>query len=572
MRRLRPHQKPAFRYAMQNEHPALFMRMRLGKTIVAIRRALATKPRYHEDGRGLHCLVVAPNSALESWQDELAIENQKGVIRTEGSRNQRLKDMCAWPRWLLLNKEGWLSIPEIAARDRCQLCNGAGKVKPGKGLCVVNRKTEACDVRIDRPSKWGNPFRIGQDGDRVDVIAAYRAYLLTQPELMDNLSELANKRIGCVCTPQLCHGDVLVDLIKKHVHARPCRACKGRGYGPVVGPTIWDHVFIDESFIRNPQAKVTEFFTSSFRDVPHRWMLTGLPNPESRLDYFNQLKWLDGEAFGHKTYWQFRAECFEPKAYGYGWRPKKGMAKAIDAVVGDRAFVLSREAAGIPDMKVYQKRVLQLPSKWRKQYDAMEQAYVRKIGKKTEETGFSVVRWSWMRQLCGGFIEKKLTWAGKIKELTTLLTGELADEQVVVWFAFDPEINTAHAALKKAGVQSAIYAGSVAPRNRRVRRASFDKGSIRVLLVQEALGKQSLQLAASSTAIYYSNSTSFDARSQSEDRILDTEKKQPLLYLDMIVENTVDQDIRDVLVEKRWRSDTSFTRAVNERMRRRVHA
>lgn len=29
---------------------------------------------------------------------------------------------------------------------------------------VVNVRTETCDVYIGRPSKWGNPFLIGQDG------------------------------------------------------------------------------------------------------------------------------------------------------------------------------------------------------------------------------------------------------------------------------------------------------------------------------------------------------------------------------------------------------------------------
>ena len=33
-------------------------------------------------------------------------------------------------------------------------------------------------VRIDRMTKWGNPFRIGQDGDRAAVIEKYRQVAL----------------------------------------------------------------------------------------------------------------------------------------------------------------------------------------------------------------------------------------------------------------------------------------------------------------------------------------------------------------------------------------------------------
>ncbi len=80
---------------------------------------------------------------------------------------------------------------------------------------VVNVRREACDVYIGRPSKWGNPFIIGRDGTREEVIEMYRHYVLTHKELMRELPELRGKRLGCFCKPLACHGDVLVELIEK---------------------------------------------------------------------------------------------------------------------------------------------------------------------------------------------------------------------------------------------------------------------------------------------------------------------------------------------------------------------
>jgi hypothetical protein len=77
---------------------------------------------------------------------------------------------------------------------------------------VVHCKRAAHDVYIGRPSKWGNPFVIGRDGTRDDVIARYEAWLLEQPELVDALPELAGKTLGCWCAPRGCHGDVLASL------------------------------------------------------------------------------------------------------------------------------------------------------------------------------------------------------------------------------------------------------------------------------------------------------------------------------------------------------------------------
>ncbi len=78
---------------------------------------------------------------------------------------------------------------------------------------VVNVKYSRCDVFIGRPSKWGNPFRIGIHGNRQEVIERYRIRLLAHPELLAQLHELRGKRLGCFCKPQACHGDVLVALI-----------------------------------------------------------------------------------------------------------------------------------------------------------------------------------------------------------------------------------------------------------------------------------------------------------------------------------------------------------------------
>ena len=79
---------------------------------------------------------------------------------------------------------------------------------------VVNVRNEKCDVYIGRGSKWGNPFHIGKDGDRSEVIKKYTNYILKQPELLKALPKLKGKTLGCYCAPKPCHGDVLVRLLE----------------------------------------------------------------------------------------------------------------------------------------------------------------------------------------------------------------------------------------------------------------------------------------------------------------------------------------------------------------------
>jgi hypothetical protein len=78
---------------------------------------------------------------------------------------------------------------------------------------VVNLMDEPYDVYIGSPSKWANPFAIGKNGSRKEVIEKYKRWLLSQPELLIRLPELKGKVLGCLCKPKACHGDILVRLI-----------------------------------------------------------------------------------------------------------------------------------------------------------------------------------------------------------------------------------------------------------------------------------------------------------------------------------------------------------------------
>jgi hypothetical protein len=83
-------------------------------------------------------------------------------------------------------------------------------------MCKVLNKhrdsVPAGAVYIGRGGKWGNPFRIGPDGDRAAVIAKHEAWLRTKRELLAALDELRGNDLVCFCAPAACHGDLLLRL------------------------------------------------------------------------------------------------------------------------------------------------------------------------------------------------------------------------------------------------------------------------------------------------------------------------------------------------------------------------
>jgi len=78
---------------------------------------------------------------------------------------------------------------------------------------VVNIRKCKYEVYIGRGSIYGNPFVIGKDGDRAEVIRKYANYASKFSK--SQLDKLKGKVLGCYCKPLACHGDVLVNLIEK---------------------------------------------------------------------------------------------------------------------------------------------------------------------------------------------------------------------------------------------------------------------------------------------------------------------------------------------------------------------
>jgi hypothetical protein len=70
-------------------------------------------------------------------------------------------------------------------------------------------------VYVGRPTRWGNPFRIGIDGTREEVIEKYRKWL---KEKLKNdpafLEPLRGKDLACWCPLNVpCHADIIIKFL-----------------------------------------------------------------------------------------------------------------------------------------------------------------------------------------------------------------------------------------------------------------------------------------------------------------------------------------------------------------------
>lgn len=87
-------------------------------------------------------------------------------------------------------------------------------------MMILNKhrdKIPSGAVYIGRGSKWGNPFVIGNDGTRQDVVEKYAKWICDQPDLLAAIPELVGKDLVCFCSPLACHGIVLEVLVEDYL-------------------------------------------------------------------------------------------------------------------------------------------------------------------------------------------------------------------------------------------------------------------------------------------------------------------------------------------------------------------
>lgn len=86
---------------------------------------------------------------------------------------------------------------------------------------IVNRRTyRGASEYVGRPSVLGNPFVIGRDGGRAEVLQKYRRWLwgemqsrnevvLAELQRLAALAQTGDVIFSCWCSPEPCHAEIL---------------------------------------------------------------------------------------------------------------------------------------------------------------------------------------------------------------------------------------------------------------------------------------------------------------------------------------------------------------------------
>lgn len=312
----------------------------------------------------------------------------------------------------------------------------------------------------------------------------------------------------------------------------------------------WQSIILDEStFIKNPKSRVSRFFVNNFRNVENRWILTGMPAPESPLDYYQQLKFLDPDILGFVNYWKFRSTCFVQTFRGEYSLTIDG-EKFLNERLAKHCYFLSRKDVNLDVEKIFTKRPIRMKVAARKVLQTLYREFIMEDDSQTYDvTDSAGTRWSWMRQICGGFIKKKFIFDDKLKELLELLKGEVAGRQVIIYAEYIHEIIFLSKKLTEEDIPNDYIFGG----NREARfdiLDAFIAGNFRVLVGQPVCFKHSVDLSNADTIIYYSLPISNETFGQSQDRIINVSTRFPAHIIALTCENTIEDDIYESVINK----------------------
>ena len=86
--------------------------------------------------------------------------------------------------------------------------------------------------RVTRPSRWGNPYRVGKEAvDAAEAVALFRDYIQRNPSMVELAKrELAGFNLGCTCPlDKPCHADVWLEVVNQLPYKQPVKTSKSIG-------------------------------------------------------------------------------------------------------------------------------------------------------------------------------------------------------------------------------------------------------------------------------------------------------------------------------------------------------
>jgi len=215
----------------------------------------------------------------------------------------------------------------------------------------------------------------------------------------------------------------------------------------------------------------------------------------------------------------------------------------------------------IKDMpeKLYQVRTLELPKESRKLYEEMYNNAKLEIAKLGQNISAWIVLTKFVKatQITSGYVKTdegnylKLKTNPKLDELRYLLEEIVPNEAIVIWCKYLFSISIIEKMLEKMGINYLVIKGDVKDKSGVAK--IFQETTIEdipVMVGQIQAGGIGLNLHKATVEVFYENCWRLLDRQQAEDRCHRLGTKKNVTIVDMVMSNTIDEEILKAIRKK----------------------
>jgi SNF2 family DNA or RNA helicase len=279
------------------------------------------------------------------------------------------------------------------------------------------------------------------------------------------------------------------------------------------------------------------------------------------MDLYSQFQFLDSRILGYDSYYAYqgRYAVLQKRSMGnhsfqqvLGYKNLEELTNKIDPFT---YRVLKKDCLDLPE-KTYTVRHVPLTMDQIRIYKEIQKEAMTLLENGELVSAPQVItQMLRLQQLLSGHLK---TDDGDLVEVASqrldamMSCIEEVSGKIIIWSRFRYDIVRIRAALvKEYGEKSVVsYYGDTSDEDRQRAIQLFQDGDARFFVANPATAGYGLTLTEANTVIYYANDFNLETRIQSEDRCHRIGQKNPVTYIDLIAEGTIDEKIVKSLRDK----------------------
>lgn len=322
--------------------------------------------------------------------------------------------------------------------------------------------------------------------------------------------------------------------------------------------------------LKNPTARRTRYALQLSKLAHMRRPMSGTPIANGPFDVYSQIRFMQDsfwEKHGLDSYHTFK-HYFGKFAKGYNrslnrdfeylqeYRNLAELQQLLDPI---SSRVLKSEVLDLPP-KLYKRVYVELSAQQRRVYEELRTEFLAFLDSGELVTApLAITRMLRLQQVLSGYVPAadeegvRLVQLGeqnpRLDELEEYVCGHHG--KVIIWARFKRDIDLICERLIKAGRKPVRYDGSTKDVDREAAKHAFQHGDATDFVANAQCAGEGLDgLQVANLVCYYNNTFKLSERLQSEDRAHRIGQLNPVLYVDFVVEGSMDEHIARALVDK----------------------